>query len=155
MKITYVPIDGEKREFIFRPGELTNLEAELIEIQGGEIWDSYEEFGRLFMNGNMRAYRAALWVCLRREQPRLKFNDLSFRVDQLNVELEEDERDRIVAAIADDIDIEEEQREALLSILAEGGQDQMVIKQLSQPIMEKAAESVGKDAESVSTTNST
>ena len=161
MKIIYTPSDGERQEFIFRPGELTNVEAEMIEIQGGEAWDTYEEFGRKFMNGNMRAYRAALWICLKRHQdPKIKFMDVSFRVDQIDVDLEEDEKERIYTAIESDENIDPEQRELMLEMLGEGGQDQKVIKELDQfpgpDFIEGAvAEPVGKDDESVSATSST
>ena len=130
MKIIYTPTDGEKREFIFRPGELTNVETEMIEIQGGEAWDTYEDFGRKFMSGSMRAYRAALWICLKRQDPKIKFLDVSFRVDELDVDLEDDEKGRIYAAIEGDENIDDEQREQMLALLKEGTDDQAVLKQI-------------------------
>ena len=161
MKITYTPNDGEAREFIFRPGELSNIEAELIEIQGGELWATYEDFGRHFMNGGMRAYRAALWICLRRVNPKIKFMDVSFRVDEIDVDLEQEERDRIQAAIEGDQDLDDDQREAMIDLLEEGGpSDQQLIRSLANHpgpefIEGAVAEPVGKDSESVSTTSST
>jgi len=126
----------------------------MIEIQGGEAWDTYEDFGRKFMSGSMRAYRAALWICLKREDPKIKFLDVSFRVDELDVDLEEDEKGRIYAAIEGDENIDDEQREQMLAMLKEGTDDQQVLKQI--PDLETVVgEPVGKESESVALTSST
>lgn len=149
MKLTFRPTDGEERSFIFRPNELDNREAELIENVGGEAWATWEEFGRKFMLGSIRAYRAALWLLLRRENPRIKFGEISFRVDQLDVDLEDDEFKRITDALEQDDTIDPEQREHLKELMSEGRAELAVLEADQDPgpdfIQAAVAEPVGKD----------
>lgn len=152
MKIIHKPVDGERKEYTFRPGELSNFEAEAIEDRTDWNW---EEFAAKFMNGNMRAYRAALWTCLRRENPRIKYDDVSFRVDEIDVDLEEDEKNRLWARVENDQSLDDDEREAMLSILGEGLNREDVdnpeivetaVEKLDQIVSEEAVtEPVGKD----------
>jgi hypothetical protein len=148
MKITYRPTDGPERSWLFRPNDLDNREAELIENVGGEAWATWEEFGRKFMLGSIRAYRAALWLLLRRENPRLRFNDVGFKVDQLDVDLEDEEFQRITEALEQDETIDPEQREHLKELMAEGRNELAAIDlndQQGPEFLEAAvAEPVGK-----------
>jgi hypothetical protein len=95
MLLHYAPHDGEPKTFTFRPGELMSFEAEAIEEVGGDQWRSFAEFGDLFNLQNRRAWRAALWVMLRREDPKLAFNTLVFRLDEVTMEYEDEEIERI------------------------------------------------------------
>lgn len=98
MQITYRPAGGERRSFRFRPAELRSVEAEAIEFVGGQVWDNFDDFGRLFLSGSRRAWRAALWTCLRRTDPSLAFDDLDVGVYEVLVEWDEEELARIEAA---------------------------------------------------------
>lgn len=115
MRLIYTPEDGEKQEFSFVPARLMSPEAEAIENVGGDAWESFDEFGIKFMKGNRRAYRAALWIMLRRSNPALKFAHLVIRMDEISIDFDQPEREAIRAAIVGDEDMDESQRARLLS----------------------------------------
>lgn len=98
MLLTYDPEDVEPRVFVFRPAELRSVEAEALEEVGGGVWDNFDEFGRLFLAGNRRALRAALWLCRRRTEPGLSFEGLDVGVYDVRVGYDDDELARIDAA---------------------------------------------------------
>jgi len=100
MIIYYTPEDGPPREFEFLPSRLISPEAEAIEKVGrGGDWDTFEEFGQKFLKGSIRAYRAALWVMLKRENPTLRFSDLVFRVGEVSVDYSKTELIKIREAL--------------------------------------------------------
>lgn len=117
MRLIYTPEDGEKREFSFRPQQYMSPEIEALEDVGGDAWDSFDEFAIKFWKGNRRAYRAALWLMLKREDPTLKFRDLVVRVDEIQVDFEDDELPKARQAVADEPDLDPEQRENILAII--------------------------------------
>lgn len=121
MKIIFSPKDGDRREFVFRAGELMSDEAELLEECGGNSWATYEEFGRRFVAGSVRAMRAALWIMLRREQPRLRLADVTFRVDEMDLDYEDDEIVRLRDFYENDDELSDEQRAELLAAIDNGG----------------------------------
>lgn len=95
MLLIYTPHDGERQEFVFRPGELLSPEAEVLEECGGPSWGTYPEFGEKFMAGHLKARRAALWIMLKRQNPRLKLADVIVRPDELDFDFEPHEKDRL------------------------------------------------------------
>jgi hypothetical protein len=114
--------DGDTvRTFQFHPGKLTSPEAEAVEEVGGESWSTFDGWGSKFLNGSRKAYRAALWVMLKRENPTLKFRDVIVTADAITWDYDADEQDQIRKAIidADPAEIDPEQREQLLKTLAE------------------------------------
>lgn len=122
MRILYTPAEGEKREFSFVPRKLMSPEAEALEDCGGNSWDSFDEFAQKFMKGNRRAYRAALWILLRREalaknEKAPRFADLSIGVDEIEVEFDDAEKLKIREAIDAEPDMDPDQREQLLAVL--------------------------------------
>lgn len=123
MRLIWTPPGGERREFDFQPLQIQSVEAEAIEDVGGRRWETYDEFGRLFMAGNRKAMRAALWIVRRREEPRLRFDDLTLRVDELHVDFDDAETARLRAQIEQDDDLDAEQREYLLEQLGDDPAD--------------------------------
>lgn len=121
MKLTLSNDDGSTQEYDFQPTRLMSPEAEAIEDAGGAAWNTFEQFGIKFMAGSQRAYRVALWVCMKRKQPGIRLSDLSFRVDQLTVAYSEDETRRIREAIAGDPDLDPDQRDNLLDLVGGRG----------------------------------
>lgn len=115
MRLIYTPEDGEKREWLFAPMHLMTPESEAIEEVGGALWDNYDDFGVKFMNGNRRAYRAALWIMLRRENPSLRFAELSVRADEIDIDFDDAEQARIREVMLADPDIDDQERERLLA----------------------------------------
>lgn len=118
MRLIWTPEDGEKREWLFRPMELMSEDTEDIEAVGGAAWRSYDEFGDVFMRGNRRAHRAALWILLRHERPALQFHDLRLRADEVQVDFEEHEARVLREELSADRTLDPAQREFLVAALA-------------------------------------
>jgi hypothetical protein len=117
MLITYLPEGGEPEEYEFNPRKLKSRDSEAIEEVGGASWMTFEQFGMRFMAGSQKAYRAALWICKRRENPRLRFEDLSIGVDEIVVGYSPVEQEQIRQSIADDPDLDPVQKKNLLSLI--------------------------------------
>lgn len=118
MIVRYAPEGAEPQEWTFRPGKLDSHEAEAIEEVGGAAWASYYEFGQKILNGSARAQRAILWTMLRRAQPRLRFDEVSYLQDEVFVGYEPDEVANLRAALADPATtMPDDQREALLEAI--------------------------------------
>jgi hypothetical protein len=70
------------------------------------------------MAGSLKARRAALWILLRRTDPKLRFTDLVVRVQELSVTYDDQELARIKATIeADNTLTETERMEALEAVI--------------------------------------
>jgi len=63
--LIWTPPGADPREFIFRVDELTPDLYEPIEQVGP--WDNLDDFVEAVMQSNRRAWRVALWTCLRRD----------------------------------------------------------------------------------------
>lgn len=96
MKFAYTPEGADTKTWDFRPGTLPNVEAEAIEDATG--W-TYTEFGVKFMKGSSKAYHALLWVYLRRTHPGLKYDQVEFTSDEIEVSYEPDETRGLIAAL--------------------------------------------------------
>lgn len=116
MRIIWSPPQGERREFDFHPLEVLWHEREAVEDLG--TWATWEQFGMAFMGGSSRAWRAGLWLMLRREQPRLMFDDVQLgRGDELVVVYDDDEQAAIRQQIEDDDTLSEPVRRQMLEQL--------------------------------------
>lgn len=134
MIIKFSPEGEEPKEFEFFPSKLLSVEAEAIENVGGDTWETFEEFGHKFIRGNVRAYRAALWIMLKRhENPKLRFQDLAFKMDEISVDYSKTELTKIKEAIEEDEDaVPENMREAALA-------------QINKELADKEFEGIAKD----------
>lgn len=110
MIISYRPDDGPPVEFEFIPAKLGSAESELAENNGGPAWDTFEEWGAKFLRGHQRARRVALWLCMRRTNPKLKLEELSFRAEQVSVDYSPAERDAILQVMLTDPNLDDEMR---------------------------------------------
>lgn len=119
MEIVYAPEGVEPRTWQFTPRKLMSAEAEAIEIVGGDLWEDFDTFGRLFNKGNRRALRAALWVLLRREDPGLRFDSLSVGAMDIHCRLGEDELARMRQLLRTTPDMDPEQRKYWVDLLGE------------------------------------
>jgi hypothetical protein len=133
LRITYTPDDGEKREWQFKGRTLMATEAEAIEKVTGILWG---EFSARLMQGSPTAKRGLLWALLKREEPTLRYGDMDFPIGAAEVELDDEEKADIRAAIMRSPNLsEDERREALAQL---GGDD---------PPVEPASEDGPKDDE--------
>jgi hypothetical protein len=88
MFVTYKPADGDEQQWTFKPQKFPSHEAEAIEHATGWTWD---EFATQVVKGSIRARRALLWILLRRQHPVIKFADIAFTTDELELEMDLDE----------------------------------------------------------------
>lgn len=89
-KFTYAPKDHEPQTFDFQFDDLDSLEAERIEEAGGEQWRTFGEWMGLIDRGGVRAWRAALWILLQRQTPKLAFEELVIKVGDITFEVDTD-----------------------------------------------------------------
>lgn len=71
-------------EWLFEPADLPSSEAEDIELVGGPSWETYQEFQGLLAKRHRRAIRAAYWICLRRTDSALRFEDVTFKISEVS-----------------------------------------------------------------------
>jgi hypothetical protein len=72
MKFSY-----DDRDYVLDPDELTGAEAEMIEDAGGTQWETFGEWISRLYRGGWRPLKVALWVMMRRENPRLDYEELA------------------------------------------------------------------------------
>lgn len=90
MFVTYAPedpADGDRQEWTFKPGRVRASEAQALQRQFGENnWDAFVLGVQL---NDVHARRVLLWHLMRREHPRLAFNDVpDFYADELTVKFD-------------------------------------------------------------------
>jgi len=128
MLLVYTPEDGERQEFVFRPLEMNNLDAEDIEEVGGNVWDNFDDFTDAFHQNKTRAIRAALWISLRATNPDVEFDHVGFKRAEIGVFLQPDERERIRQSLHEGILTDEQAAQAkqILAATSEPGKDEPV-----------------------------
>jgi hypothetical protein len=119
VEIIYRPEGAEPRSWEFTPRKIMSVDAEAIEAVGGDLWEDFDTFGRLFNMGNRRALRAALWVMLRRDDPGLRFETLSVGAMDIGIGIGEAERERIRELLTTVDDLDPEQRAYFVGMLGE------------------------------------
>jgi hypothetical protein len=100
MKLIYTPKDGgEPRTWEIDPNDLTIGETVALE----RVLDAtMVEFGGLLERGSFTATRALLWIARRRDEPKLRIDDLDdIHWSELVAEVEEPDEDQ-PAATADE-----------------------------------------------------
>lgn len=122
MKIVYTPESGDNREWAYKPQKMLSVDAEAIERVTG--W-TFQEFGEKFMAGSALAQHALLWVLLRRDNRALKFSDVRFAMDEMNVDFDAEERAAMREALdgPDAGDLSDDERIQLEKYLAESEDD--------------------------------
>ena len=96
MKFVYKPEGTEPKKWDFAPRKL--LVAELIEIEK-RTGLAFEEWSQRFRSSSALAIHAYLYVMLKRELPTLKWDDLSWTMDEVDFELGDDEASTARAAL--------------------------------------------------------
>src|SRR5215207_8471842 len=90
MKLMYAPQGAEPQTFEFDTDELLATEAEDVETVGGVQWDTFGQWLQQLNTGGFRAWRAALWIMLRRSNPTLVFSDLNPRVGEIDLDFRDE-----------------------------------------------------------------
>lgn len=87
MLIVWTPPGREARTLTFRVEDLTPDLYEPLEQVGP--WDNLDDFVDAVMSSNRRAWRAALWTCLRRDDdPALELDDVQPKPGELAMRYE-------------------------------------------------------------------
>lgn len=114
MIIKYSPQGQPAQVFTWDPGTVRAAEAELLEVKFGGTWD---EFNVQLLKGSMRSRRVMLWHLLKRDHPTLKFDDVDFAANEIELEFNADELQQFRAGIEKATGIEEAAREQALALI--------------------------------------
>lgn len=89
MYLIYHP-EGDEAEqvFEFKANKLMTVERELLEKHTGR---TYEEACQRIIQGGSVERRALLWIFLKRENTRLRYQDVDFTWDELKLEFSKEE----------------------------------------------------------------
>lgn len=96
MRFTYTPEGADERVWEFAAGKMRSRDAEDIErvtkmpFRGG--------FLEALLDGSVLAQRALLWVYLRRDVPSLKFDQVDFALDEVELTFDDAELEEILTA---------------------------------------------------------
>lgn len=88
MIVTYTPDGDPVQRWTFDPKHVIAGEAEAIEKRAESTWD---EFQKAILSGSIRARRVLLWHLLKKAHPPLRFDDVTFRTGEVEVEFEKHE----------------------------------------------------------------
>lgn len=105
MQLLWTPPDAEPREFRFTPDDLTPAEYEPIEALG--TWASLADFEADCRAGKRTAWRVALWICRRRDDPDLSLADVQPRSGDLALLYDADEALAIAEVMLADPDLDD------------------------------------------------
>lgn len=116
MYLVFRPDEGDEQRYQFTPAKMSNFDAEAIERETGLTW---AQFGEKLTQNSIIAMRALLWVLQRRQHPTLKYRDVSFQLDQVDVEPEPSELAAAREALLADDRLPDEERAAQLALVDE------------------------------------
>ncbi len=116
MDVTFKPEGQEPQVWGFNSGRVRAVEAEQIEARSGM---KYEEWVVAVQQGSARARRVLLWHLIRRDHPKVRFEDTpDFFMDELEIEYDAAELRELLARLDDaSADIEEAAAEKLRLLL--------------------------------------
>ncbi len=115
MIIKFTPVEGDTREYQFKPKKLMSPEAEAIERIVGK---PYAEAVQAVMQGSALARRALIYTLEKRAHPSLKWTDFTFPFDAVEVEFDAEELAEIRAGIESAPGLTAEERAEALEELA-------------------------------------
>lgn len=112
MIIVYQPQDGDAHRWDLTEIRILATEAEAVERVTDLDWQAARS---KVVRGSMLALRAVAWVLLKRTDPSLRYGQFSPAADELSWEYSRAERAEIRKAVAENADLSEEERTALLA----------------------------------------
>ena len=155
MLFRYTPTGATPHEWEFRPQKMASAEAEAIE----RLTDwTFPEFGRQFMAGSMKAQHAVLYVFLKRTIPTIKWGDVQFTADEIEIEYDRSEKQNMIDGLVDKKNAEglEPDEEYMLGMMRadfeettpqEEVPDQQVPKERSKAPLKAVASSTGSNSQ--------
>lgn len=115
MILTYRPEGQAAQSWELQLGKLRCAETEAIERRTGMPYGS--EFKEKLLQGQVLARRALLWTLLRRVHHTLRFEDVDFADDELELAFDRDEWQRIHDELRDNPAIPDEDRAVRLAMV--------------------------------------
>lgn len=117
MIVTFVPDEGDKQTWTFKPDRLLTTEAEAVERVTGQ---TYSEFGASLMNGGVTARRALVWIMRKRNgEPGVAFRDVDFPIGALSLELDDEEKALVRDAVTNDHTMSDEDKATAIAELGD------------------------------------
>ena len=115
MILIYRPDGQEEQRWEFQPGKLRSAECEAIEKRTGMPYGS--EFKEKLLQGNTAARRALLWTMLRRTHHTLRYDDVDFADEEVQIDFDRDEWQRLYDELKDNVGLTDEEREFRLAMV--------------------------------------
>jgi len=120
MKITVDEIGADgtrtRASYDYSPNDLTNTDVMDIE----RVCDcSFDEYQRLAQAGSMLALTAQVWMARRQSQPNVRFAEVKFALDSVEIDLDDEEAAQTLASIAP------EKRDAFLESLPDDQRERL------------------------------
>ena len=123
MNITFENETYGKHEWLnLKVQKMKSTEAEDIE-RVTEM--SFVQWGQALLNGNALCGRALVWTLLRRENRNLRFRNVDFTMDELTVELDDEEKQRLREELRKNDDLSPEDKRDILIALGEKDLDDL------------------------------
>lgn len=116
MIVTFTPTEGDSRVYEFKPREVLNSDAEMLERLSGV---NYQQFVQRLTAGNAAARRAVVYMLERRAHPTLKWDAFDFPYGAVEVEYDRDEYAAMREAIEADKSLDDEARASVVASLTE------------------------------------
>ncbi len=113
MRFSYTPEGAEPRSWDFDPNRLMSPEAEAIERHTGM---TFEEWGTQVGKGSMTALHGLLYVLLKRSDPTLRYDAVSFCLAEVDFVLDDDETRQAIATLEAKDDLTEAEQAALVAL---------------------------------------
>lgn len=117
MYLSYTPEGQETQRFHYEPGKVRTSESEAIEDRTGLSYGG--DFKIALLKGSMRARRALLWTFLRRQHPTMRYEDVDFADGEVTLELDTDEVQAELDALATSSAVPEDDRRVAEAIYRE------------------------------------
>lgn len=127
MHLIYRPEGVKPLSWDFTVGRFRIDEAEAVERQTGQ---TIQELGQGLKRGSAVSIHAFLWLLLRRDPGRrqLRFDEVTFVLDEVTVDLDDDEKQRVLDALQAQLDAGEG-----LSDLERQAYDQLTVELAEAP----------------------
>lgn len=101
MKVIYKPEGQQPREWVFDPRRMRAIDAEGIERRWNGEPATIEGWRAAVLQGSARARRLLLWLMLRGDDPKIRFEDVNPYLGEIDVDLDVGElteiRDQLAA----------------------------------------------------------
>jgi hypothetical protein len=116
MKLKYTPDGAEAQLWDVQLGKLRSHESEAIEKRTGLHYGG--DFKEALLKGGMLARRALLFTMLRRTHHTIRFDDVDFADDELELQFDLDEWRRMYAEVEASADLDDEVKAEKLALFA-------------------------------------